>query len=166
LIVTSPKSLLRHKLAVSSLEELANGTFQTVIDEVDNINKSDVTRLVLCGGKVYYDLVEKRREKELNNTAIVRIEQLYPYPEKRLAEVLAQYPNVKELVWAQEEPKNQGAWLFIAPRLYDDVMKAGKQVRISYAGREASAAPACGSPYLHAKQQAQLINDALAIDAE
>jgi len=115
---------------------------------------------------VYYDLVEKRREKELNNTAIVRIEQLYPYPEKRLAEVLAQYPNVKELVWAQEEPKNQGAWLFIAPRLYDDVMKAGKQVRISYAGREASAAPACGSPYLHAKQQAQLINDALAIDAE
>ncbi len=166
LIVTSPKSLLRHKLATSTLEELANGSFQTVIDEVDNINKSDVTRLVLCGGKVYYDLIEKRREKELNNTAIVRIEQLYPYPEKRLTEVLAQYPNVKELVWAQEEPKNQGAWLFIAPRLYDDVMKAGKQVRISYAGREASAAPACGSPYLHAKQQAQLINDALAIDAE
>ena len=166
MIIMSPKSLLRHKLAVSNLEELANGTFQTVIDEVDNINKADVTRLVLCGGKVYYDLVEKRREKELNNTAIVRIEQLYPYPEARLAEVLAQYPNVKELVWAQEEPKNQGAWLFIAPRLYDDVMKAGKQIRISYAGREASAAPACGSPYLHAKQQAQLVNDALAIDAE
>jgi 2-oxoglutarate dehydrogenase complex, dehydrogenase (E1) component, and related enzymes len=166
MIIMSPKSLLRHKLAVSNLEELANGTFQTVIDEVDNISKADVTRLVLCGGKVYYDLVEKRREKELNNTAIVRIEQLYPYPEARLAEVLAQYPNVKELVWAQEEPKNQGAWLFIAPRLYDDVMKAGKQIRISYAGREASAAPACGSPYLHAKQQAQLVNDALAIDAE
>lgn len=166
MIIMSPKSLLRHKLAVSNLDELASGTFQTVIDEVDNINKSDVTRLVLCGGKVYYDLVEKRREKELNNTAIVRIEQLYPYPEARLAEVLAQYPNLKELVWAQEEPKNQGAWLFIAPRLYDDVMKSGKQIRISYAGREASAAPACGSPYLHAKQQAQLVNDALAIDAE
>ena len=163
LIVTSPKSLLRHKLATSTLEELANGSFQTVIDEIDNINKADVTRLVLCGGKVYYDLVEKRREKELYNTAIVRIEQLYPYPEARLAEVLAQYPNVKELVWTQEEPKNQGAWLFIAPRLYDDVMNTGKQVRISYAGREASAAPACGSPYLHAKQQAQLVNDALAI---
>ncbi|NHB58385.1 2-oxoglutarate dehydrogenase E1 component [Acinetobacter shaoyimingii] len=166
LIVTSPKSLLRHKLATSTLEELANGQFQTVIDEIDNINKADVTRLVLCGGKVYYDLLEKRREQELNNTAIVRIEQLYPYPEARLAEVLAQYPNVTELVWAQEEPKNQGAWLFIAPRLYDDVMKSGKQVRISYAGREASAAPACGSPYLHAKQQAQLVNDALAIAAE
>ncbi len=120
----------------------------------------------MCGGKVYYDLLEKRRELELNNTAIVRIEQLYPYPEQRLAEVLAPYPNVKELVWTQEEPKNQGAWLFIAPRLYDDVMKTGKQIRISYAGREASAAPACGSPYLHAKQQAQLINDALAIVAE
>ncbi|OTG98492.1 2-oxoglutarate dehydrogenase E1 component [Acinetobacter sp. ANC 4654] len=166
MIVTSPKSLLRHKLATSTLEELATGTFQTVIDEVDQINKADVTRLVLCGGKVYYDLLEKRRAEELNNTAIVRIEQLYPYPEQRIAEVFASYPNVKEIVWTQEEPKNQGAWLFIAPRLYDDVMKTGKQVHISYAGRPASAAPACGSPYLHAKQQAQLVNDALAIVAE
>ena len=166
MIITSPKSLLRHKLATSTLEELATGTFQTVIDEVDQINKADVTRLVLCGGKVYYDLLEKRRAEELNHTAVVRIEQLYPYPEQRIAEVLASYPNVKEIVWAQEEPKNQGAWLFIAPRLYDDVMKAAKQVRISYAGRPASAAPACGSPYLHAKQQAQLVNDALAIAAE
>ena len=166
MIITSPKSLLRHKLATSTLEELATGRFQTVIDEIDQINKADVTRLVLCGGKVYYDLLEKRREQELTNTAIVRIEQLYPYPEQRIAEVFASYPNVTEIVWAQEEPKNQGAWLFIAPRLYDDVMKLGKQVRISFAGRPASAAPACGSPYLHAKQQAQLVNDALAIVAE
>lgn len=166
LIVTSPKSLLRHKLATSTLDELATGTFQTVIDEVDQINKADVTRLVLCGGKVYYDLLEKRREEELSNTAIVRIEQLYPYPERRIAEVFASYPNITEVVWTQEEPKNQGAWLFIAPRLYDDVMKLGKQIRMSYAGREASAAPACGSPYLHAKQQAQLVNDALAITVE
>jgi 2-oxoglutarate dehydrogenase E1 component len=165
LIVTSPKSLLRHKLATSTLDELATGTFQTVIDEVDQINKQDVTRVVLCGGKVYYDLLEKRREENLN-IAVVRVEQLYPYPEKRLAEVLATYPNVKELVWCQEEPKNQGAWLFIAPRLYEGVMKSGLQVQISYAGREASAAPACGSPYLHAKQQAQLVNDALAIVAD
>jgi len=165
MIVTSPKSLLRHKLATSTLEELATGTFQTVIDEVDQINKQDVTRVVLCGGKVYYDLLEKRREENLN-IAVVRVEQLYPYPEKRLAEVLATYPNIKELVWCQEEPKNQGAWLFIAPRLYEGVMKSALQVQISYAGREASAAPACGSPYLHAKQQAQLVNDALAIVAE
>ncbi len=166
MIVMSPKSLLRHKLATSTLDELANGTFQTVIDEIDPINKADVTRLVLCGGKVYYDLLEKRRELGLSNTAIVRVEQLYPYPQQRLAEVMAQYPNIKELVWAQEEPKNQGAWLFIVPRLYEDVLKSGKQISISYAGREASAAPACGSPYLHAKQQAQLINDALAIEVE
>ena len=166
LIVMSPKSLLRHKLAVSSLDELANGSFQTVIDEIDPINKADVTRVVLCGGKVYYDLLEKRRELGLNHIALVRVEQLYPYPEQRLAEVLAAYPNVQELVWAQEEPKNQGAWLFIVPRLYDGILKSGKQIRISYAGREASAAPACGSPYLHAKQQAQLVNDALAITAE
>jgi 2-oxoglutarate dehydrogenase E1 component len=166
MIVMSPKSLLRHKLATSTLDELANGSFQTVIDEVDQINKADVTRLVLCGGKVYYDLLEKRRELGLNHIAIVRIEQLYPYPEQRLAEVMAQYPNIQELVWAQEEPKNQGAWLFIVPRLYEDVLKSGKQIRISYAGRDASAAPACGSPYLHAKQQAQLINDALAIEVE
>ena len=166
LIVMSPKSLLRHKLAVSTLEELAQGQFQTVIPEIDQLDNNQVTRLVLCGGKVYYDLLEKRREAELNNVAIVRIEQLYPYPEQRLEEILAAYPNVKELVWCQEEPKNQGAWLFIAPRLYDDVLKSGKQIRLSYAGREASAAPACGSPYLHAKQQAQLVNDALAIVAE
>ncbi|WP_139852741.1 2-oxoglutarate dehydrogenase E1 component [Acinetobacter pullicarnis] len=166
MIIMSPKSLLRHKLATSTLEELATGGFQTVIDEIDPINKADVTRLVLCGGKVYYDLLEKRRELELSNIAIVRVEQLYPYPEKRLDEVLAAYPNVKELVWAQEEPKNQGAWLFIAPRLYDDIIESGKQIRISYAGREASAAPACGSAYLHAKQQAQLVNDALAIVAD
>ena len=102
----------------------------------------------------------------MDHIAIVRIEQLYPYPEQRLAEVMAQYPNIQELVWAQEEPKNHGAWLFIVPRLYEDVLKSGKQIRISYAGREASAAPACGSPYLHAKQQAQLVHDALAIEAE
>ncbi|WP_445115363.1 2-oxoglutarate dehydrogenase E1 component [Acinetobacter sp. WZC-1] len=165
LIVMSPKSLVRHKLATSTLDELATGTFQTVIDEVDQINKADVTRLVLCGGKVYYDLLEKRREQNLN-IAIVRVEQLYPYPEERIAEVLATYPNVREVVWCQEEPKNQGAWLFLAPRLYDDIIKSGQHIRISYAGREASAAPACGSPYLHAKQQAQLVNDALAITAD
>jgi 2-oxoglutarate dehydrogenase E1 component len=166
LIVMSPKSLLRHKLATSTLEELAIGSFQTVIDEIDQINKSDVTRLVLCAGKVYYDLLEKRREQNLTNVAIVRIEQLYPYPETRILEVLAEYPNLKELIWAQEEPENQGSWLYIALRLYKNVATLGKLVDVKYVGREASAAPACGSPYLHAKQQAQLINDALAIEAE
>ncbi|WP_269913345.1 2-oxoglutarate dehydrogenase E1 component [Acinetobacter sp. HY1485] len=161
LIVMSPKSLLRHKLATSTLDELAHGQFQTVIDEVDQVAKDAVTRVVLCGGKVYYDLLEKRREQALENVAIVRVEQLYPYPEKRLQEVLATYPNMKDLVWCQEEPKNQGAWLCIAPFLMET---AGQKVQ--FAGRAASAAPACGSPYLHAKQQAQLISDALAIEVE
>ncbi|GAB3041441.1 2-oxoglutarate dehydrogenase E1 component [Acinetobacter apis] len=165
LIVMSPKSLLRHKGAVSTLDELATGQFQTVIDEVDSLNKSDVKRVVLCGGKVYYDLLEKRRAEKLN-VAIVRVEQLYPYPEKRLADVLATYPNLTHLVWCQEEPKNQGAWHFIAPQLVEGVMKSGRFIKLEFAGRAAAAAPACGSPYLHAKQQAQLVIDALAIEIE
>ena len=166
MIVMSPKSLLRHKLATSTLDELATGTFQTVIDEIDEIKKEDVTRLVICGGKVYYDILEKRRELGLNHIAIVRIEQLYPYPKDTINELLASYPNIKDLVWAQEEPKNQGAWLFVAPRLYEEILPTGRPIKIHYAGREASAAPACGSPYLHAKQQSGLVLDALAVQAE
>ncbi len=166
MIVMSPKSLLRHKLATSTLDELAHGTFQTVIDEVDAINKADVTRLVICGGKVYYDLLEKRRELALNQVAIVRVEQLYPYPAEVLNNLIETYPNLKDIVWTQEEPKNQGAWLFIAPRLYEEILPLGKHITISYAGRAASAAPACGSPYLHAKQQAQLVHDALGVQVE
>lgn len=163
LVVMSPKSLLRHKLAISTLDELANGAFETVIDEIDAINKSDVTRIVLCGGKVYYDLLEKRRAENLNHIAIIRIEQLYPYPADVVADILSLYPNATELVWAQEEPKNQGAWSFIMPYLTDLISENDKIKRVQYAGREAAAAPACGSASKHAKQQAQLVNDALAI---
>ncbi|MFC3903916.1 2-oxoglutarate dehydrogenase E1 component [Acinetobacter marinus] len=166
MIVMSPKSLLRHKLATSTLDELANGTFQTVIDEIDEINKADVTRLVICGGKVYYDILEKRRELGLNHIAIVRIEQLYPYPKDAINALLESYPNLTDVVWAQEEPKNQGAWLFVAPRLYEEILPTGRTLKIHYAGREASAAPACGSPYLHAKQQAGLVLDALDVQSE
>ncbi|KAF7276635.1 hypothetical protein GWI33_010007, partial [Rhynchophorus ferrugineus] len=166
LIVMSPKSLLRHKLATSTLDELAYGTFQTVIDEIDTVNKEEVTRLILCGGKVYYDLLEKRRELGLNHIAIVRVEQLYPYPVDVLNAVIATYPNIKDLVWTQEEPQNQGAWLFIAPRLYKEILPLGKSIQIHFAGRDASAAPACGSPYLHAKQQAQLVHRALDIQVD
>jgi 2-oxoglutarate dehydrogenase E1 component len=166
LIIMSPKSLLRHKLATSTLDELANGTFQTVIDEIDGLDKLAVTRLVLCGGKVYYDLLEKRRELGLSNTAIVRIEQLNPYPQQVLNQLIASYPNLTDVVWTQEEPKNQGAWLFMAPKLYEDILAIGQNIKISYAGRDASAAPACGSPYLHARQQAQLVHDALGVQVE
>ena len=163
MIVMSPKSLLRHKHATSTLDELATGTFQTVIDEIDHIQAEQVTRVVLCAGKVYYDLLEKRREQQLEHVALVRIEQLYPYPEARLTEVLRRYPNLQQLIWAQEEPENQGAWLFIALRLYKLMAKLGKIVDVQYAGRETAAAPACGSPYLHAKQQTELVQQALGL---
>ncbi len=163
LIIMSPKSLLRHKLAVSSLDELADGRFESVIEDIDNLDKNAVKRLVLCGGKVFYDLLEKRREDDITDVAIVRIEQLYPYPQQRVRDVMMQYPNLEEVVWTQEEPKNQGAWLFIAHQIYKDVTNFDKSITVSFAGREASAAPASGSPYLHAKQQAALVNDALSL---
>lgn len=161
MIVMSPKSLLRHKLATSTLNELAEGSFQTVINEIDQINPQSVKRIVLCAGKVYYDLLEKRREQGLVNVAIVRIEQLYPYPETRLNEILLEYSNLEEIIWAQEEPENQGAWLFIALRLYKQMAALGKVVNVKFAGRDTSAAPACGSPYLHSAQQNKLVQEAL-----
>ncbi|MEY4516536.1 MAG: hypothetical protein RL180_882 [Pseudomonadota bacterium] len=161
LIIMSPKSLLRHKLAVSDLSDLVDGRFQTVISEVDTLDAQAVDRVVLCGGKVYYDLLEKRRELGLNNVALVRVEQLYPYPETRIREELARYPNTKHIAWCQEEPQNQGAWSFIAPLLYPVAYAVHAGVPVTYAGRPAAAAPACGSPYLHARQQTALIASAL-----
>ena len=120
LIVMSPKSLLRHKLAVSELQELASGHFQTVIGERDELLPAEkIRRVVLCSGKVYYDLLQKRRDDELRDIAIVRVEQLYPFPAKEVAAELARYPNA-DIVWCQEEPRNQGAWRqiyeWLAPR--------------------------------------------------
>jgi 2-oxoglutarate dehydrogenase E1 component len=171
LIVMSPKSLLRHKLAVSNLEDLAEGKFETVISEIDQLDNSKVTRLVLCGGKVYYDLLEKRREAGLENVAIVRIEQLYPLPEARILEEVAQYPNLEEIVWAQEEPRNQGAWYYLAPHMFRLIAppKASGKARPTNAyllepvARPSSAAPAAGSMQMHAEQQKKVVNDALGI---
>lgn len=166
LVVMSPKSLLRHKLAVSPLDELVHGKFETVLDEFDPIDKAAVTRLVLCGGKVYYDLLEKRREQQLNHIAIVRIEQLYPFPHARLSQVVSGYPAVERIIWTQEEPQNQGAWSFLAPFLYQvsHEVKPGTPVRCH--ARPASAAPACGSTKLHALQQATVVANALGIELE
>lgn len=161
LIIMSPKSLLRHKLAVSTLEDLAFGRFQTVIGETDALAPESVKRIVICGGKVYYDLLEKRRELALDNVAILRVEQLYPFPERMLVDALAQFSNASEVVWCQEEPMNQGAWYSTRHNL-ERVMRQWKpELTIGYAGRPSSAAPACGSVYLHAKEQAALVADAL-----
>jgi 2-oxoglutarate dehydrogenase E1 component len=161
LVVMSPKSLLRHPLAVSSLEELSTGVFHNVIGEVDDINPKDVERVVFCSGKVYYELLEQRRKNEQNNIAIIRIEQLYPFPEQELQKELEKYPHVKQFVWCQEEPQNQGAW-YCSQHHFRAAIPAG--VYLTYAGRKPSAAPAVGYMSVHVKEQQALVNDALTVE--
>lgn len=163
LVVLTPKSLLRHKLAISTLEDLAEGSFQTVIPELDNIDPKKVERLVLCSGKVYYDLLEKRRSEGREDIAIVRIEQLYPFPEDDLTEVLSQYSNLKHIVWCQEEPMNQGAWYCSQHHMRRVATAHSASLNLVYAGRDASAAPACGYASMHAEQQAKLLQDAFTV---
>jgi 2-oxoglutarate dehydrogenase E1 component len=158
LIIMTPKSLLRHKLAVSSLQELIKGRFKNVIPEIDALNAEKVTKVVLCCGKVYYDLLEKRREDHLDKVAIVRIEQLYPFAKKALIKELAKYPHAKTIVWCQEEPQNQGVW-FASQHHIRDCLRDDQTLK--YAGREFAAAPAVGSPLLHAQQQQLLVEQAL-----
>ncbi len=163
LIVMSPKSLLRHKLSTSSLDDLTKGKFEVVIDEIDDIKPDQVKRVVLCSGKVYFDLLEKRREHQLNDVAIVRLEQIYPIAKERLGQIFDKYSKATEVVWCQEEPKNQGAWYFIQPRLRD-LTKDSQN--LFYAGRAAYAAPAEGLLYMHQVAQAELVDTALNGKAE
>jgi 2-oxoglutarate dehydrogenase E1 component len=157
LIVMTPKSLLRHDLSVSSLEELANGEFATVIDDVDKPNPAAVRRVVLSSGKVYFDLLKQRRATGNHEVALVRVEQLYPFPVQETEALLAKYPNTREVVWCQEEPQNQGAWYQIRHRLQALV---GKR-ELLYAGRPPAAAPATGITKIHETEQRGLIEAAL-----
>ncbi|WP_346830186.1 2-oxoglutarate dehydrogenase E1 component [Pseudomonas abietaniphila] len=163
LVVLTPKSLLRHKLAISTLEDLAEGSFQTVIPEIDTLDPAKVTRLVLCSGKVYYDLLEKRRAEGREDIAIVRIEQLYPFPEDDLMEAIAPYTNLTHVVWCQEEPMNQGAWYSSQHHLRRSIGNHNRNLVLEYAGRDASAAPACGYASMHAEQQEKLLKDAFTV---
>jgi 2-oxoglutarate dehydrogenase E1 component len=158
LIVFTPKSLLRHKLAVSNLIELTSGGFAPILSEVDDIDPNLVRRLVLCAGKVYYDLLEARRRDKLSNVVIVRVEQLYPFPMELFTQELAKYPNLVELIWCQEEPANQGAWYQIKHRFFGLL---GEKLALGYAGRTFSASPAVGKFSRHLAQQKQLVEDAL-----
>ncbi len=160
LIIMTPKSLLRHKLAVSTMQDLTKGGFQTVIPEIDTLEPAHVTSVVLCCGKVYYDLLQKRRDEELQNVAIVRVEQLYPFPKKVLRTILESYPKATRVVWCQEEPQNQGVW-FSSQHNINDCLRDDQS--LSYAGRGFAAAPAGGSAYLHVEQQAALVMQALGI---
>jgi len=158
LVVMSPKSLLRHPLATSSLDSLTNGRFETVIDEVDPLDPAEVTQVVLCTGKVYYDLLQARRTRELSNVALVRIEQLYPFPRDDFDAMVARYPKARLFIWCQEEPQNQGAWDQIKHRfhsLYDT------EHELVYVGRPSAAAPATGFHQAHQEEQEKLVDDAL-----
>ncbi len=161
LIALTPKSLLRHKLAVSTLEELSEGHFHNVLAEVEPIDPDGVDRLVVCSGKVYYDLVEARRERGLSNVAIVRLEQLYPFPEGELAQAVSPYRRLKHVVWCQEEPMNQGAWYASQHHMRRVILQHDDSLYLAYAGRDAFAAPAGGHPGMHTQRQQRLVDDAL-----
>ncbi|MCY4426234.1 MAG: 2-oxoglutarate dehydrogenase E1 component, partial [Halieaceae bacterium] len=161
LIVMSPKSLLRYKGAVSSLDELAKGKFHNVIGEIDALDPQQVTKVVLCSGKVFYELHEPRNQRQLKHIAIIRLEQLYPFPEQELFELLRQYTNLEEVVWCQEEPMNQGAWYSSQHHMLRVIRRHNKKLPLHYAGRPPSASPAAGYVALHQKKQQVVIEQAL-----
>jgi 2-oxoglutarate dehydrogenase E1 component len=165
LIVMSPKSLLRHKLAVSKLSEIDSGTsFTPIIDEIDaEVKAAKVSKVVFCSGKVYYDLLEMRRAEKIDDIAIIRFEQLYPFEEADVIAIVKKYSKAESFVWCQEEPRNMGAWKFIRPRLDDAIEKAGLKKHVHYVGRERSASPAVGYLYVHDKQQEALAREVLGV---
>ena len=159
LVVMTPKSLLRLAAAASSLSDLAEGQFQTVIDdEMPGERASGAKALVLCSGKVYHEIVDEAAKHDGSHRPVVRVEQLYPFPERELRQLLQRYPNVGEVVWAQEEPRNMGGWSFMEPRLRGVL---GEGVVLRYAGRPERASPAEGDPAAHKAEQARIVADAL-----
>ncbi len=158
LIIMTPKSLLRHKLCVSSLQDLSEGCFQWAIPDSSIRQPEKVSRVVLCSGKVYYELLDKRDRSGIEDIALIRLEQIYPLPGEELDEVLSVYTGTNELIWCQEEPKNQGAWDFVKLRF---AAMLNSRWQIGYVGREPSAVPAVGSAKLHGIQQKELVNQAL-----
>ncbi|MCG5262813.1 2-oxoglutarate dehydrogenase E1 component [Cupriavidus gilardii] len=157
LVIMTPKSLLRNKDAVSPLSDLAKGHFETVIGEHEELNASKVKRVIMCSGKVYYDLVATRKERGASDVAIIRLEQLYPFPHKAVAAELKKYPNATEIVWCQDEPQNQGAWFFVQHYIMENMTEGQK---LGYAGRPASASPAVGYYAKHNEQQKALLDAA------
>ena len=162
LIVMTPKSLLRNKASTSTLDELASGGFQLVIDDERNVDKSGVKRVVMCSGKVYYDLIETLAETPQEDIAVVRVEQLYPIPHAELSYIFNSYPANCEITWCQEEPANQGAWYQTMHNLRSR-MHEGQA--LYYAGRPSSASPAVGHFSVHLEEQKRLVTEAITIGA-
>ncbi len=160
LIVMTPKSLLRHKKSVSPLEALTEGQFELLIDEPDSVESVSIRRVVFCSGKVYFDLDAVREQEAVDTVAVVRIEQLYPFPIDEYAAAIARYPNANEIIWCQEEPQNQGAWYQIRHRLQEPL---SRETELFYAGRPGAAAPAAGSYRVHDAQQTALVRAALGL---
>ncbi|HZD53166.1 MAG TPA: 2-oxoglutarate dehydrogenase E1 component, partial [Woeseiaceae bacterium] len=161
LVVMTPKSLLRHKLSLSPLSDLSEGRFHTIIPEIDGIDRRVTRRVVFCSGKVYYDLLEARRAGGIDGVAIIRIEQLYPFPVEEYARAIAEWPKAEDIVWCQEEPQNQGAWYQIRHRLQEPLSPAQE---LYYAGRPHAAAPAAGLLKVHLHEQQALVEAALGTD--
>jgi 2-oxoglutarate dehydrogenase E1 component len=157
LVIFTPKSLLRHKDAASPLAEFTKGSFQTIIPDQKSLKSDKVKRVIACSGKVYYDLAKKREEKGSDDVAIIRVEQLYPFPHKAFATELKKYPNATEVVWTQDEPQNQGAWFFVQHYIHENMLEGQK---LGYSGRVASASPAVGYSHLHQEQQKALVEGA------
>jgi 2-oxoglutarate dehydrogenase E1 component len=153
---------LRHELSVSVLQDFTRGGFANVIGEIDDIAAESVRRIVFCAGKVYFDLLKARRKEGVRDVALVRIEQLYPFPGEEYAAILRRYPNAREIVWCQEEPQNQGAWYQIRHRLQEF---AGARREVLYAGRASAAAPATGVIKVHEAEQQGIVQAALRASA-
>ena len=159
LVIMTPKSLLRNKDATSPLSEFTRGGFQTVIPENKDLKADKVRRVIVCSGKVYYDLAKKREEKDADDVVILRVEQLYPFPHQAFSAELRKYSNVTDIVWCQDEPQNQGAWFFVQHYIHENMAEGQK---LGYAGRSASASPAVGYAHLHQEQQKTLVEAAFA----
>jgi 2-oxoglutarate dehydrogenase E1 component len=157
LVVFTPKSLLRHPRAVSRTQEFTTGGFIEIID--DTVDPANVSRVVFCSGKVYYDLLAAREERKAEHVALARLEQLYPFASQQAADILARYAPSAEVVWAQEEPRNMGPWRFLREQLQPLLDPTKREVR--YVGRPESASPATGSGKRHQQEQAEIVNDAL-----
>lgn len=158
LVIMSPKSLLRHPMATSRAEDLSGGTYQPLIGDQEVENKEDVDRVVLCSGKVYYDLYKQLQDDEIDNVALIRLEQYYPFPDRDVRELLKEYSHVDDIVWCQEEPQNMGAWTFVFHRITQELQD---NQSLQYVGRQASASPAAGQAKIHKAEQNKLVNEAL-----
>ena len=164
LVVMTPKSLLRHPKVNSTFEDLGAGQFKEVIPDPHITNPDKVENVILCSGKIYYDLEKAFGEKENSEkTAIIRVEQMYPFPKSFLTPSLNGYPNLKKIFWVQEEPKNMGAYNFIAPFIQDLIDELGLNKRVLYIGRPFKASPATGSPKIHTNEQQAIIDACLSL---